>query len=274
MREVSEKPRGAGYVIFAALRVTAALVCAFLLYTFLFTASLRQINVGNIVGSVFCIAVILLVVLYPFMRRRKRLRIAAKVCGAGLVLFAVYCGCISCLIASEMIRGDRLDAAMAAANMTTPETVIVLGCKTIDGAPSPMLKLRLDKAAEYLNINPAAVCIVTGGQGWNETEPEALTMRKYLISQGISDDRIHTEDRSVNTTENIQFAADIIAEKGLPAETVIVSECYHIYRGVRQAKLAGLNASGIYPDPSSVLITMPSYWTREIFAVSRDLFLA
>ena len=169
-----------------------------------------------------------------------------------------------------MIHGENTAVAVSATDGGTPQTVVILGCKTIDGYPSAMLELRLQKAIEYMRAHPDTVCIAAGGQGGDEIEPEAVSMRRYLIANGIPSDRIYTEERSVNTEQNIKYAAAIIARENLPTNTVIVSECYHIYRGVRQAKLAGLDASGIYPDPSSVLITMPSYWLREIFAVTRD----
>ncbi len=259
-------------IIWAAVRIAAAAVCAFLLYTFIYTISLRQINVGNIAGCAYCGAVILLVILYPAMKRKKALHRVGVICGAGLAAFAVYCAVISSLILSEMRHGE--DNAVAVSAQGTPQTVIVLGCMVLDGEPSPMLALRLQKAREYLEAHPDTVCIVTGGQGANESISEAAAMRRYLLDRGIEDSRIYTEDKSVNTAENIRFAAAVIEERGLPKDTVVVSECYHIYRGVRQARLTGLHASGIYPDPAPVLITMPSYWLREIFAVTRDLLFA
>jgi len=263
------KNRGAA-VFFAALRIIAALVCAFLLYTFLYTISLNQINHGNVVGTAFCVSVILLVILYPWLKKRKPLRIAARLAGAVLLVFTLYCGVISAVIASEMIHGEDRAVAASAAGGGTPQTVIVLGCQVLGEEPSPMLTLRLEKAEEYLRANPGAVCVVTGGMGGNENITEAEAMRRYLVNHGISEERIYTESESRNTTENIRFAARIIAEEELPDNVVVVSECYHIYRGVRQARLAGLNASGICPSSDPVIKTLPSYWLREIFAITRD----
>ena len=273
MQKVKEKPGSRVLrAVFGVLRLAAAAVCANLIYTFIFTMNLNQINVGNITGCIFCGAVILLVCLYPVLRRRKSLRTAAWVCGGIMLLFAIYFAVISALIASEMRHGEDKAEAAAAMNEGTAQTVIVLGCKTLNGAPSPMLALRLEKALEYMSSHPDTVCVVTGGQGGDEIEPEAVTMKRYLLASGIPETRVYTDEVSANTTENIRNAAAIIREQGLPENVVVVSECYHIYRGVRQARLAGLSASGIYPDPASVLITMPSYWVREVYAVTRDIF--
>ncbi len=267
----SDKKRGTA-IFFAVLRIIAAIACAFLLYTFVFTMCLNQINHGNVIGSLFCVSVIVLVIIYPKVRSRKPLRTAARILAAAQIVFALYCGIISALISSEIVTGER--EAVAAAADSTPQTVIVLGCKTINDEPSVMLAMRLDKALEYLNAHPSAVCVVSGGMGSDEAAPEAATMRKYLLRHGISDVRIFTEPESTNTTENIRNSAALIASEHLPEDVVVVSECYHIFRGVRQAKLAGLHASGICPSSDPVIITLPSYWLREIFAVTRDLFFA
>lgn len=275
MRKVKEKKEKRGTAIFfAVLRIIAALACGFLLYTFVFTMSLNQVNHGNVLGSIYCVGVILIVILYPALRKHRKLRTTARVIGSLQLAFAIFCGVISLFILSEMRTGENRAVAASTADGGTRQTVIVLGCKTIDGEPSPMLALRLDKAIEYLNAHPSAVCITSGGMGSDEIAPEAFTMRKYLIRNGIAESRIIIEPDSENTEQNIKNSAKLIAEQNLPRSVVIVSECYHIFRGVRQAKLAGLDAAGIYPDPASVIITMPSYWLREIFAVTRDFVCA
>ena len=269
---MEKPPNKALDITFAVLRIAAAAVCAFLLYTFIYTMSLKQINHGNVIGCMYCGSVLILVIAYPFLKKKKPLRIAAKVCGCVLTAFAVYCAVISCFIVSEMTHGE--DSALAVSSEGHPQTVIVLGCMVLDGEPSPMLALRIGKAEEYLSAHPDAVCIATGGKGSNEEISEAECIRKCLVRDGIDESRIYVEDKSVDTTENIRFSAEIIEAEGLPKDIVVVSECYHIFRGVRQARLNGLHAAGIYPDPAPVIKTMPSYWLREIFALSRDFFFA
>ena len=63
--------------------------------------------------------------------------------------------------------------------------MVVLGCLVSpSGAPSRSLQSRIDKAAEYLQEHPEAVCIVSGGQGSVEPESEAAVMARELEKQG------------------------------------------------------------------------------------------
>jgi hypothetical protein len=58
---------------------------------------------------------------------------------------------------------------------------------------------------------------------------EAEAMKKYLISLGVSEKLIITEEKSENTYENAKFCAEIL--KKLDYEKLIlVSSSYHIYR--------------------------------------------
>ena len=75
-------------------------------------------------------------------------------------------------------------------------TVIVLGCGIRGERVSVGLAKRLNKAYEYYLENQGAVIIVSGGQGPQEDIPEALAMKRYLISKGIPEDKIIMEDKS------------------------------------------------------------------------------
>ena len=58
-----------------------------------------------------------------------------------------------------------------------PEYVVVLGAQIHGSRPSRTLRERLDKAAGYLEEHPEAFCVVTGGQGADETQTEASWRR-------------------------------------------------------------------------------------------------
>ena len=133
-----------------------------------------------------------------------------------------------------------------------------------------MLAARLEKALEYEKEHKDIAVIVAGGQGTNETEPEAETMFRYLTSHGIESGKIYKEESSSNTEQNISYSAAIIRQEKLPESVVIISECYHVYRGIRNARKEGIEASALYSDPAPFIFTLPTYWLREIFALTRD----
>ena len=125
-----------------------------------------------------------------------------------------------------------------------------------------MLKYRLDKALEYMNENPKTICIVSGGQGYNEPYSEAEGMAKYLIEQGMSSDRIIKEDKSKTTEQNIANSMKYIKKK---ATIGLVTNNFHVYRALQIAKNQKIeNIHGIAADSSAFY--MPNNMFREYLA--------
>ncbi len=115
----------------------------------------------------------------------------------------------------------------------TDETCIflVFGCHTNGLTPSKELASRLNVAHDMLQQNPDAICIVSGGQGKNETVSEAYAMQQYLISRGIDASRILLEDRASSTVYNLSYSYALIREKGLENLPVYaISSLYHLPR--------------------------------------------
>ena len=109
--------------------------------------------------------------------------------------------------------------------------VMVFGCRTFGMTPGKTLDLRLKAAYTLLAELPDALCIVSGGQGANETVPEALAMRQYLIDLGIDGERILMESKSHSTSENIRYSKALIEESGLGDKKIIgVSTAFHLPR--------------------------------------------
>ncbi|MDE6730268.1 MAG: hypothetical protein K2J71_05785, partial [Oscillospiraceae bacterium] len=76
------------------------------------------------------------------------------------------------ILALGGLTGLTFSALMIHAECNHPEspaTVVILGCKVRrDGAPTLMLKKRLDAGAAYLEEHPEVCVIVSGGQGSDE----------------------------------------------------------------------------------------------------------
>lgn len=145
--------------------------------------------------------------------------------------------------------------------------IIVLGAQVYENGPSPVLKYRLDTAADYLKENPDTVCIVSGGQGKNEPFSEAQGMSDYLIKQGIAAERIILEDQSKNTIANITNSMEYI---DCANDTVgIVTNNFHVFRATGIAKKQGIaHVCGM--SARTNILYIPNNMFREFFGVWKD----
>ena len=146
------------------------------------------------------------------------------------------------------------------------KTVIVLGCGIRGERVSVGLAKRLNKEAEYHEINPEAYIIVSGGQGPQEDIPEALAMKLYLVDKCIDEEKIIMEDKSTSTITNFRNSKAIMEDMGLSSDSVVfVTNAYHVYRAVSYAKAEGLTVNHLGTD--IIWYTVPMNYMREMLAV-------
>lgn len=99
-----------------------------------------------------------------------------------------------------------------------------------DGTPSGAMKRRVDSALSIAK-GPGFRFIVSGGTGRNKTKSEAEAMKQLLVSQGVSETDIITEDRSSTTLSSVQNCAGLLGKSGTMSGNVIVStDTYHLPR--------------------------------------------
>ena len=172
----------------------------------------------------------------------------------GGVLFAIVEGCI--LSRFHDHGKENLDY------------IIVLGAQMKSAGPSAVLKFRLDTAYDYLIDNEDTVCIVSGGQGSNEPCTEAEGMYQYLIQKGIAPERILLEDQSTDTSENIAYSKALIGRGDVSVG--IVTNNFHVFRGVHLAKAAGFQDVCGISARSNVYFQLNNM-VREFFGIMKDL---
>jgi uncharacterized SAM-binding protein YcdF (DUF218 family) len=178
----------------------------------------------------------------------------------GYVLFLIaYVVCISL-----MWRSYRLQSEPGA------DAVIVLGAGLRGEEVSPALQVRLDAAIVYLNDNPDALCVLSGGRGDDERISEAEAMRRYLQRQGIDPGRLLLEDRSRDTAQNIAFSRALLLERlGKEPRVVVVTSDFHVFRGVALARGAGFSdVQGLGGRSHRYLL--PVYSVRETCSIIKD----
>ena len=205
--------------------------------------------VGYRFGGLFLLGLAALVPIYHFLKPDFLRRVLTALPALGFVVLSITGGVI----------------ARSAQGTDAPEAdyLIVLGCQVNGTIPSRMLRQRLDAAVDYLNTNPDATAIVSGGNGPGEDISEAECMHTYLTAKGIDTERIILEDRATNTMENLRFSLALM-EDG--ASVAIVSNEFHLYRAGQMAEQLGLSPALIPADTEFPILTA-SYFLREILAV-------
>lgn len=123
----------------------------------------------------------------------------------------------------------------------TEDAIIVLGAAVHGDKVSIPLKMRLDKTVEYSKKNPHAYIVVSGGRGMQESVTEAYAMKKYLIENNVSEEKILTEDKATSTNENMRFSKKILDDTlGADYRVVVITNNFHIYRSTMIAYDEGL----------------------------------
>lgn len=169
-----------------------------------------------------------------------------------------------------------------AASRYTPDFdkdyIIILGCAIRkDGTPTPILKARIDSAVafekkQFEKTGKHAVFVTSGGQGSDEVISESECMKRYLMEQGIPEERILKEDKSVNTFQNIKFSKAVIREhcKEEDVKVAFATTNYHVFRGYILSKKNGLNAKGI--SAKTKWYFFPNAFLREFVGLLVDRY--
>ncbi|MBQ3431348.1 MAG: YdcF family protein [Clostridia bacterium] len=129
--------------------------------------------------------------------------------------------------------------------------IIILGCKIRkDGTPYPLLQGRIDRAVRFYKeqleaTGKQAAFIPSGGQGADEVIPEAVSIKNYLMEQGIEESLIFPETKSATTRENMRFSAEIAHAQNPEARLVFSTTNYHVFRSGILSRDEGLRAAGI-----------------------------
>ena len=209
----------------------------------------------------FCIGMVFL--FYSFIEKfiikiyrllNSKLRFLVKlVIIVGFVSFIILESCIIYFgISKKYVKSDY---------------IIVLGAAVHGDYMSLILKERVDKTLDYLREYPNTKIIVSGGKGSGESISEAEAMRRYLVSNGISNNQIIKEEKSRTTAENFKYSSKIIRNlEGDSTPTVsVVTTNFHMLRAKMLARRSGLIVQGVVSKGH--ISSAPNYYIREYFAL-------
>lgn len=158
-------------------------------------------------------------------------------------------------------------------NAEKSDYAIVLGASIHEnGQPSRILRSRLQAAMEFMERNPNAVVILSGGQGPDEPQAEALSMFRAMVEMGADPERLLQEDKSVNTRENLLYSMEIMEARGgteVPV-TLITSE-FHQRRADYIASTLNIDTCPVSAH-TDLWFYRVNYTLREVFAFVKAAF--
>lgn len=144
------------------------------------------------------------------------------------------------------------------------DCVMIMGAGLWDGSPSPMLRERLNFGLDVYNTGCTDRIIMTGDHGREEYD-EVNAMKDYAIENGIPADNVFMDHAGFSTYESMYRARDIFQVEKM----VIVTQKYHIYRSVYNARKLGIDAYGVAADELKYGIHND---IREALARVKDFF--
>jgi uncharacterized SAM-binding protein YcdF (DUF218 family) len=157
-----------------------------------------------------------------------------------LVIVLAYFAVTTFLVATWMGKDERRPA----------DAIVVLGAAQYDGRPSAIYRARLEHAVDLYNQRLAPVIVFTGGNTPGDRFTEGASGARWAVRQGVPTVAALVEDHSRSTYQNLAGAKRTLADRrsaNRRLRVVLVSDPFHMYRAVRQARDLGLEA---YPSPT------------------------
>lgn len=144
------------------------------------------------------------------------------------------------------------------------DCIMVLGAGLWDGEPSPMLKERLDFGLEAYNAGCSDKLLMSGDHGQKDYD-EVNVMKDYVIANGVDKDSVFLDHAGFSTYESMYRARDVFKTEKM----LIVTQKYHLYRAVYNARKLGIDAYGYYREERQYPIYND---VREAAARVKDFF--
>ncbi|WP_195210565.1 YdcF family protein [Actinomarinicola tropica] len=167
------------------------------------------------------------------MRRTLRWGRRLTILAVGLLALGLVYVAVTFVHVWSTARSDQAGPA---------DAIVVLGAAQYDGEPSPVLRARLDHAAELYDAGHAPLVVVTGGKQEGDRVTQAAAGFTYLRRQGIPEDAILLEVDGTSTYSELAATARILEDRGL-SRVLMVSDGYHSARLLAIADEVGLDGA-------------------------------
>ena len=123
------------------------------------------------------------------------------------------------------------------------DCVLVLGAGVWGDSPSHMLEERLNKGIEVYNSNCTNRLLMSGDHGQKEYD-EVNVMKAFAINKGALSEEVFMDHAGFSTYESMYRSRDVFEVESV----VIVTQKFHLYRAIYDARKLGLNAYGVEAD--------------------------
>lgn len=197
-------------------------------------------------------------------RRGKLKRLAQIVVMLACTGVVILMACMNIITTSGQSDWSRAGQA---------DYAIVLGASVReDSSASRIMRQRLQAAMEFMERNPNAMVILSGGQGPDEPMTEAQCMYATLVTMGADPDRLLLEMESHTTRENlINSMAIMDGRGGTKKAVVLITSEFHQRRAAFIAKSLELDTCAVSGHTDQWFYRV-NYTLREVFAFVKAAF--
>jgi len=108
--------------------------------------------------------------------------------------------------------------------------------------------------------------IISGGQVFGYTGSESEIAKNILVGMGVPEDRIITENKSLNTTQNALLSKELVDKYGF-SKPIVVTSAFHMERSIRQFKKVNLE---VIPYPTDYQVMKKLVIDYSLFTPSAD----
>jgi vancomycin permeability regulator SanA len=193
-----------------------------------------------------------------------------KVIKAFLIIITAVC-CIFVTAVATVFGIDLFVKKSTEKYILTPEEagegydcILVLGCGVYGDTPSHMLEDRLLQGIELYENGASDKMLMSGDHG-RENYDEVNVMKDFAVDRGVKSRDIFMDHAGFSTYESMYRAKEVFkAEK-----IIIVTQDYHLYRAVYDARALGLEAYGVASNPRTYSGQLYRD-LREILARNKD----
>ena len=185
-------------------------------------------------------------------KKRGEKRLAACIAGLTFVFYLLCTGFVA-----EKTMG-WLESAYTPPEHPQGDVIIMLGGGAMPDSPGVdgTGELCASPANRLLTVlrlqrELGVPILLSGGQVYEDTGAEAKIARRILRSLGVPEDQIFAETKSINTTQNAKYSAEILREEGF-THPILVTSAFHMKRSVLNFEKQGIDVT---PYPADYQVT-------------------